>query len=409
MAPPGSNGGIQATSSSNAGTIGRSSFLDRFVYRPLFGWLGFIFRLTLWPLRRIGDVLLPLGEYEGFSPTATEGASKQFVSYLKKALSLNSDTSDDIVKLFSSNSYSDVQREAASSDALILVYLQSPYHRSNDDVCRRLLCSPSMVRFLAENRERVKAIGSSTATSQGAMLSYSLSVSSFPALALLQPEKSSNSSNSSSNNNNNNSGAKNDSGETDGEATTLSQVKLVDATKDSINYGDPYPELQICPQKKQQQQQSDVDTIGDGPLQRSSAMSFQLDIPLHHIQRVESESTLMIVIYTKDVHAIDEKKAGTEKEAARLAFQSSDDRDAACLDLKVLVEWNKHRQPEIEEELPADGIRNRAQKAAHFAKREIEMREKKRDRERRKAGHMSNMASGGLKYTAMAMANQSVT
>mmetsp|Transcript_15054 Transcript_15054/g.41861 ORF Transcript_15054/g.41861 Transcript_15054/m.41861 type:complete len:275 (-) Transcript_15054:88-912(-) len=208
--------------------------------------------------------------------------------------------------------------------------------------------------------------------------------------------------------NNNNNGAKNDSGETDGEATTLSQIKLVDATKDAINYGDPYPELQICPQKKQQQQ-SDIDTIGDGPLQRSSAMSFQLDIPLHHIQRVESESTLMIVIYTKDVHAIDEKKAGTEKEAARLAFQSSDDRDAACLDLKVLVEWNKHRQPEIEEELPADGIRNRAQKAAHFAKREIEMREKKRDRERRKAGHMSNMASGGLKYTAMAMANQSIT
>ena len=28
-----------------------------------------------------------------------------------------------------------------------------------------------------------------------------------------------------------------------------------------------------------------------------------------------------------------------------------------------------------EEDLPADGIRNRAQKAAHFAKREIEMRE----------------------------------
>mmetsp|Transcript_14364 Transcript_14364/g.40039 ORF Transcript_14364/g.40039 Transcript_14364/m.40039 type:complete len:433 (+) Transcript_14364:2150-3448(+) len=234
MAPPGSNGGIQATSSSNAGTIGRSSFLDRFVYRPLFGWLGFIFRLTLWPLRRIGDVLLPLGEYEGFSPTATEGASKQFVSYLKKALSLslssNSDTSNDIVKLFSSNSYSDVQREAASSDTLILVYLQSPYHRSNDDVCRRLLCSPSMVRFLAENRERVKAIGSSTATSQGAMLSYSLSVSSFPALALLQPEKSSNSSNS--NNNNSASASASASGITQGpvklvfKAEGLSLIKL---------------------------------------------------------------------------------------------------------------------------------------------------------------------------------------
>ena len=65
--------------------------------------------------------------------------------------------------------------------------------------------------------------------------------------------------------------------------------------------------------------------------------------------------------------------------------------------MKVLIEWNKHRQPDVEEDLPATGIRQRAQKAAHFAKREIEMREKKRDREKRKAGHMQNMESGGLK------------
>lgn len=165
----------------------------------MIGWLGFVFRLALWPLRWIGDVLLPLGEYEGFSATATEGASKQFLSYLKRTLTLlNSDTSNGIVQLFSSKSYAEVQREASSSDALILVYLQSPYHRSNDDVCRRLLCSPSMARFLAENNERVKAIGSSTATSQGSMLSYSLSASSFPVLAMLQPEKSSSSNNSNS-------------------------------------------------------------------------------------------------------------------------------------------------------------------------------------------------------------------
>lgn len=175
---------------------------------------------------------------------------------------------------------------------------------------------------------------------------------------------------------------------------TIAQVRLVDATKESINYGEPYPELQICPQKEQT---PEVANDGDGLLRQQSAMSFQLDIPLHHIRRIESVDTLAIMIYTKDVHAIDEKKAGTEKEGARLSFQSSDDRDAASLDLKVLVEWNKHRQPEVEEEFPADGIRNRAQKAAHFAKREIEMREKKRDREKRKAGHMSNMNSGGLK------------
>lgn len=184
---------------------------------------------------------------------------------------------------------------------------------------------------------------------------------------------------------------------------TPSQLKLVDAVKETINNGEPYPELQICPLKTQAM---DSNQDSQGPLQQSSAMSFQLDIPLHHIQRVEPTDATFVAIYTKDVHAIDEKKASSEKEAARLSFASSDDRDAASLDLQVLVEWNKHRQPEVEEELPAAGIRHRAQKAAHFAKREIEMREKKRDREKRKAGHMQNMSSGGLKYTAMAMANQ---
>jgi hypothetical protein len=48
------------------------------------------------------------------------------------------------------------------------------------------------------------------------------------------------------------------------------------------------------------------------------------------------------------------------------------------LDLKVLVKWNKNRLPgKIEEDLLLDGIRTRAQKAAHFVKRELEMRETK--------------------------------
>mmetsp|Transcript_9917 Transcript_9917/g.20651 ORF Transcript_9917/g.20651 Transcript_9917/m.20651 type:complete len:272 (-) Transcript_9917:136-951(-) len=203
-----------------------------------------------------------------------------------------------------------------------------------------------------------------------------------------------------------NSNASGDSGTTDEKPPTQAQLKLVDTTKDSINCGEPYPELQICPKKGQAEAIGDNDDSG-GPLRQNSAMSFQLDIPLHHIQRIESVDTTMVVIYTKDVHAIDEKAANSEKEAARISFSSSNDRDAASLDLKVLVEWNKQRQPEVEEDLPATGIRHRAQKAAHFAKREIEMREKKRDREKRKAGHMKGMTSGGLKYTAMAMTNQS--
>jgi len=203
----------------------------------------------------------------------------------------------------------------------------------------------------------------------------------------------------------NNSNASSDSGQLDEKLSTPAQLKLVDNIKDSTNNGEPYPELQICPRKHQAKAIDD----NNGPLKQNSAMSFQLDIPLHHIQRIESIDTTVVVIYTKDVNAIDEKKAASEKEAARVSFSSSNDRDAASLDLKVLYEWNKHRQPEVEEELPVVGIRHRAQKAAHFAKREIELREKKRSREKRKAGHMQSMSSGGLKYTAMAMANQGIT
>ena len=170
----------------------------------MIGWLGFFFRIAFYPLRRISDFLLPLGEYEGLSQTSTEGASKQFTKYLKETLSvnINAGTSTEIAELFSNKSYADVQEEAASSDALIMVFLYSPYHRATDDVCRRLLCSPSLVRLLTENKDRIKAFGSSTLTSQGASLSHSLMASSFPVLALLQPVKSSRSRNRNNNNNN---------------------------------------------------------------------------------------------------------------------------------------------------------------------------------------------------------------
>lgn len=147
--------------------------------------------------------MLPLGEYEGMSQTSAEGASKQFTKFLKMILSVNLDasTSSEIVDLFFKKSYADLQAEASSTDALIMVFLHSPYHRSTSDVCRRLLCSSPMVRYLTENKDRIKPFGSSTSTSQGASLSHSLMASSFPVLALLQPIKSNRSRSNSSNSN----------------------------------------------------------------------------------------------------------------------------------------------------------------------------------------------------------------
>lgn len=188
---------------------------------------------------------------------------------------------------------------------------------------------------------------------------------------------------------------------TDTKPPTPSQMRVVDTTSDTVNEGLPFPELQVKPLPKGA---GDEDGgKGLGGLMSQNSVGYEVNCPLHRIVSVDKIEPTMLVIVAKDIHSTDDKRPN--KEAARISFRSSDDRDAVYLDLKVLVEWNKQRQPEIEEELPADGIRAKAKKAAHFAKRELEMRETKRSREQRKAKFMQG-TSGGLKYTAMAMANQ---
>ena len=78
--------------------------------------------------------------------------------------------------------------------------------------------------------------------------------------------------------------------------------------------------------------------------------------------------------------------------------------------LAVLVEWERQRRYELDDlydeedddENQPNFLQARANKAAHFAKREVEMQQTKRDREQRKA----KFSSAGMKYTALAMANQ---
>jgi hypothetical protein len=180
---------------------------------------------------------------------------------------------------------------------------------------------------------------------------------------------------------------------------TPSQLRVVDGTKDTINNGDPFPELQIKPLP------SLGDPSSDGKRKKKS-FDYRLDIPLHHICSIESIEPSMIAIITKDVHSTEERER-TTKEAARISWQSADDRDAASLALKVLMEWNQNRQPEVEEEFAADGMKARARKAAHFAKREYEMHETKKSREKRKQKLLQGGA--GMKFTALAMANKDIS
>ncbi len=195
----------------------------------------------------------------------------------------------------------------------------------------------------------------------------------------------------------------------DTKAPTPAQLVIVDTINDTVNEGNPFPELQIKPLPRlgtedDEGEDGHAKKRGLGGLVKQNALGYQLGIPLHRIVSVDKIEPTMLCIISKDIHSTDESRP--IKEAARISFQTSDDRDAVCIDLKVLVEWNRQRQPDVEEELPADGIRAKAQKAAHFAKRELEMRETKRSREQRKAKFMQGTT--GLKYTAMAMANRAV-
>ena len=129
------------------------------------------------------------------------------------------------------------------------------------------------------------------------------------------------------------------------DAPTPSRMEIVDGTKDEINNGSLFPELQITP----------LASFETDSAKKKNNPDIRLDIPLHHIHRIEDEAESTIVIVTKDVHSMDENE--TTKKAARITLPSRDKRDSVSLDLKVLVEWNKNRQPEIEEEFAADGLR----------------------------------------------------
>ena len=122
-----------------------------------------------------------------------------------------------------------------------------------------------------------------------------------------------------------------------------------------------------------------------------------------------------------------------DEEEGPTTFDDADDatRNDTMVQLQLLVEWERRRQTRLlnlgiaEDESAEDVvdefgnddgqqssspkrggmIADKARKVQHFAQREIEMKKQKRDREARKAKYVQG--AGGLKYTAIAMANRS--
>ncbi|CAM9218315.1 unnamed protein product [Chrysoparadoxa australica] len=79
------------------------------------------------------------------------------------------------------------------------------------------------------------------------------------------------------------------------------------------------------------------------------------------------------------------------------------DRDAWVIALQRLAEQIR-QNPQVARKSIKNRLQDKAMKQAKFAKRSLELVEKKRDAEQRKARYMRE--TGGMKYTALAMANQ---
>lgn len=131
-----------------------------------------------------------------------------------------------------------------------------------------------------------------------------------------------------------------------------------------------------------------------------------------------SSSKLLVHIYGKQSQ---HNPSGKGDEIIRFTISESIDRVQFIDLLTNLLHWDRNRKKldEDDEEDNTDNttdnnnknnnnnvkgyLKTKADKAAHFAKREIEMQQQKREREKRKAKYLKD--TGGLKFTAIAMAN----
>ena len=105
--------------------------------------------------------------------------------------------------------------------------------------------------------------------------------------------------------------------------------------------------------------------------------------------------------------------------SAETNYVGAEERDDVIQCLKSVVDWDRNRrkmdpntatqEDDNDEDMNkhTSGLGQRALKAKYFIQKEIEMKNQAKDRESRKARYMKD--SGGLKYTALAMANREMT
>lgn len=162
--------------------------------------------------------------------------------------------------------------------------------------------------------------------------------------------------------------------------------------------GEKGPELQIKPQAASSES-------ADGEITMKQSAGFMKKIALKQLDKVLMQEESYIILQS-------EKENGKMQDLATIEIMSGNNNTAAQVKeaFVQLLEWDGRRLaaiPEEDRELDEEvGLKRKAQKAAHFAKREIELQKTKRSREKRKAALVKE--SGGLKYTAVAMANRAM-
>mmetsp|Transcript_46304 Transcript_46304/g.68948 ORF Transcript_46304/g.68948 Transcript_46304/m.68948 type:complete len:348 (-) Transcript_46304:162-1205(-) len=139
--------------------------------------LALILRIVLLPLRWIFGLLFPPNEFDGLSPAVTAKAAQQFTAYLRSLIPTLQE------EVFGTQGFSSLKQQAMQQHELLVVYLHSPLHRNSDRVARELLCHDSILAQLAS----MTCLGVSIHTAQGAQLAQLLGVTSYPALAVLNP------------------------------------------------------------------------------------------------------------------------------------------------------------------------------------------------------------------------------
>jgi hypothetical protein len=177
-----------------------------------------------------------------------------------------------------------------------------------------------------------------------------------------------------------------------GSGSNKNDKDAVDAVLEWVD-SEKGPEMQIKPQ-----QTASTGADGEISLQKQSA-GYIKTIKLEQLDKILIQEVLYLVLQF-------EKEAGKTQDLVTLQSVLGDASEVKEA-LTQLIEWDGRRRaeiPEEEREMEEMTMKDKAKQAAHFAKREIELQTQRRDREKRKAALVKE--TGGLKYTALAMANR---